>query len=79
LHARYIGELLKGDFRDETREGVIALVERTRAEHDVEGVILGGTELPLLLRDTSFAVPALDTTAVHVRAIVRRLRDPVPM
>jgi aspartate/glutamate racemase len=38
-------------------------------------VILGGTELPLLLHEPVIAgVPALDTTELHVAAIVKRLR-----
>jgi aspartate/glutamate racemase len=37
--------------------------------------VLGGTELPLLLVSPTVAeIPALDTTALHVAAIVRRLR-----
>lgn len=75
VHERYINELLKGDFRDDTREQVVALVRRLREERGIEGVILGGTELPLLLREPVIAgVPALDTTALHVSAIVKRLR-----
>jgi aspartate racemase len=75
LHARYIGELLKGEFRDDTRDGLLSLVARLRDELGADGVILGGTELPLLLRSTRVAdLPALDTTALHVDAIVRRLR-----
>jgi aspartate racemase len=75
LHERYIGELLKGDFRDETRTGAIALVDRLRRTSAVDAVILGGTELPLLLRaDTIATLPTLDTTALHVNAIVNRLR-----
>lgn len=76
LHERYVGELLKGDFRAETREGVVGLVERLRGRERVEAVILGGTELPLLLTDDAVAgLPVLDTTALHVAAIVRRLRS----
>ena len=46
-----------------------------RDDERVDGVILGGTELPLLLRSPTIAgVPALDTTALHVAAIVARLR-----
>jgi aspartate racemase len=76
LHDRYIGQLLKGVFRDDTRQGVIALVEHLRDEQRAEGVILGGTELPLLLPTATIAdVPALDTTALHVIAIVQRLRQ----
>ena len=75
LHERYVGELLAGRFHDETRQRVTALVATLRTEHSVDGVILGGTELPLLLGESEVAgVPALDTTALHVSAIVRRLR-----
>ena len=75
LHERYIGELLKGDFRDQTRAGVSALIARMRDASGVDAVILGGTELPLLLRTpVSDGLPALDTTALHVAAIVDRLR-----
>ena len=76
VHERYIGELLKGDFRDPTRLGFVTLVERMRRDAGIDGVILGGTELPLLLRSPEVAgLPALDTTALHVAAIVRRLLE----
>lgn len=76
VHERYVGELLKGDFRDETRRQVVALVDRLRVEEGVDGVILGGTELPLLLPGPEIAgLPALDTTALHVTAIVAHLRQ----
>jgi aspartate racemase len=75
VHACYVGELLKGDFRDGTRQRFISLIDRMRDEHRVDGVILGGTELPLLLRTETIAdLPMLDTTALHVEAIVARLR-----
>ena len=77
IHARYVGELLKGQFRDETRQEITAFVERLRAEEHIDGVVLGGTELPLLLQGADVAgVPVLDTTALHVAAIVERLRQP---
>ena len=76
IHARYVGELLGGIFRDETRAEFTALVARLRVEHELDGVILGGTELPLLLEAPELAgLPALDTTALHVAAIVRRMRE----
>jgi aspartate racemase len=75
IHDRYVGQLLKGDFRDETRDGVISVVRRLRQEQDIDGVILGGTELTLLLSAPVVAdLPALDTTALHVAAIVKGLR-----
>jgi aspartate racemase len=77
-HEHYVGQLLKGDFRDSTRDGFISLITKLRDEDGIDGVILGGTELTLLLSDPDVAgVPALDTTALHVRAIVERLRKTV--
>lgn len=78
VHERYIGELLKGDFREDTRRQFVSLIERLRDEHDVDGVILGGTELPLLLPEPTIAgLPALDTTALHVSALIERLASPL--
>lgn len=76
VHERYVGELLKGDFREETRSGIVSRVARLRDGRGIDGVVLGGTELPLLLSAPTVAeLPALDTTALHVAAIVRRLRE----
>lgn len=75
IHDAYVNELLKGDFREATRERFTSFVADRRRDDGIEGVILGGTELPLLLPGEEVAgVPALDTTALHVAAIVRRLR-----
>jgi aspartate racemase len=75
MHDRYVGQLLKGDFRDETREEVIGLVARLRDQLHIDGVVLGGTELPLLLQAPMIGgLPVLDTTALHVDALVARLR-----
>ncbi len=75
IHDRYIGQLLKGEFRDEMRDGVTSVIRRLRKEENIDGVILGGTELTLLLSGPVVAdIPALDTTALHVDAIVDRLR-----
>jgi aspartate/glutamate racemase len=39
----------------------------------VEAILLAGTELPLLLRDCSSQIEFLDTTVIHVEAIVDEL------
>jgi len=71
IHDKYMNELVRGTFSDATRRWFVALIERMRAEHGIDGAILAGTELPLLLRgETIEGVPLLDTTAVHVDAIV---------
>jgi aspartate racemase len=75
IHERYLGELLAGAFKSNTRDAFTDLVLRLRDQKGIDGVVLGGTELPLLLRgDTIAGLPALDTTGLHVEAIVGRLR-----
>jgi aspartate racemase len=76
VHARYMDELVKGVFRPETRGEVMGVVSRLQARDGVEAVVLAGTELPLLLREAASPVPLLDTTQLHVAAIVDRLLRP---
>ena len=44
-------------------------------EDGIEALVLAGTELPLLLRNSDAGVPFLDTTLIHVEAIVGELLD----
>ena len=74
IHEIYMNELLKGLFLPETRERLLKIAERLKNEERIEGLILGGTELPLILRDAdSLGIPLLDTTQIHVSAIVTEL------
>jgi aspartate racemase len=74
IHDKYIGELINGIFIPETRDGLLAIVERMKVRDGIEGLILGGTELPLILRADEYAgVLFLDTTKLHADAIVSRL------
>jgi aspartate racemase len=80
LHDRYLGELLNGVFLDETRDGVLALVAELAERNGIEAVVLAGTEIPLLVRaDTIAGLPVLDTTKLHVQAIVSRLEQGVEL
>src|SRR6266853_833457 len=51
IHDKYLNELVPGNFLSETREGLLAIVDRMQAKTDIDGVILAGTELPLILHD----------------------------
>ena len=75
VHEKYFAELVEARFLDETRAGFLAVIARLAVE-GIDAVILGGTELPLLLRDAESAVPMLDTTAIHVDAAIERLLEP---
>jgi aspartate racemase len=72
-HDHYLGELTKNIFRDETRAGFIAVIERLRKRTGMDGLIYGGTELPLLMRNAPpIGIPTYDTTQIHVEAVLDR-------
>jgi aspartate racemase len=74
IHEKYMQELLNNLFLPETRQRLLAIVERMKAEDNIGALILGGTELPLILRDTEDqGIPFLDTTKIHVERIVAEL------
>ena len=71
IHDKYMTELVQGTLRPETRDGLLAIVAQVKSREDIDAVILGGTELPLILRDsTASGIPLIDTTVVHAKAIV---------
>jgi aspartate racemase len=74
IHKKYIGELLSNQFLPETRKEILGIAHRMKDEDGVEALILAGTELPLLLRESGDkGVEFLDTTVIHVEAIVDAL------
>jgi aspartate racemase len=73
IHGRYMNELLRGVFLPETRDGIGAIITAMISRHQLDGIVLAGTELPLLLREVAIDVPLLDTTIIHVRAAVDQI------
>jgi aspartate racemase len=73
IHTKYIGELLNNKFLPETRAAILRIADRMKAEDAIEALVLAGTELPLLLRNSGSAIEFLDTTVNHVEAIVDEL------
>lgn len=73
VHQKYMRELIHDNFRPETREAFVAIIKRLEQD-GAEGVLLAGTELPLLLRDAvDSGIPLLDTTRIHVARAVKEL------
>jgi aspartate racemase len=74
IHDIYLGELLKDVFSPETRARVLAIAGDMQARHGIEAVILGGTEIPLLLRAGEHnGILLLDTTRIHVDRLIEEM------
>ena len=71
IHEKYMGELFVGAILDETRAALVDIVEAMKQRDNVDGLILGGTELSLILREpTAAGLPVLDTTQIHVETAI---------
>jgi aspartate racemase len=77
IHASIFSELTKGVFTDATRARYVAIIE-TLVARGARGVILGCSEIPLLLREGDCAVPTFDTTLLHASAAVDFALDGLP-
>ena len=76
IHEKYMSEFVNGIIRDETKSRLLQILGSLKEGRDIEGLILGGTELPLILQDTDDPdILFLDTTRIHVEAVVDRLID----
>ena len=70
IQDKIVRELEHGLVLDETRDGFAAIIRRLRDEGGAEHVVLGCTELPLLLGDETSPLPCLDPVEVHTHAVV---------
>jgi len=67
----YMEELVRGRFMPETKSRLLTIANRMYAEGQIDGLILGGTELPQILRTSDFEdVELLNTTKIHVERIL---------
>lgn len=74
IHEKYMVELLNNIIRPDTRDRLLAIVESMKHRDGIEALILGGTELPLILRNPgSTGIAFLDTTQIHARAAAQLL------
>lgn len=63
-------ELTVGSFRSETRSGLLGIVRNMIDRHAIEGLVLGCTELPLILDRDEFGITFFDTTRIHAERAI---------
>lgn len=63
-------ELCRGEIHSKSRQLFLSIIQKYQKAEDVEAVILGCTEIPLLIQQEAVAIPVLDTTCLHALAAV---------
>lgn len=69
IHEVIYGELVHGKFTDASREGYKKIIQNL-AKQGAEGVILGCTEIPLLIKPADVTIPTFNTTKIHAEQAV---------
>lgn len=70
-------EMSKGNFLPETKAAYLKIIGKL-LERGAEGIILGCTEIPILIKQEDCPVPVFDTTLIHATAAVRFARKDLP-
>lgn len=70
IQYKLMTEIELGQFLDETRDGLLKIIKRMIMDNSIEGVILGCTELPLILTKSEFGIPFFNTSKIHVESII---------
>ena len=73
VNQKISSELEHGVVKKETLEAFQGIISRMRAEEAIEAVVLGCTELPLLLNNEVSPVPYLDTMKIHIQDLIREI------
>jgi aspartate racemase len=68
---KLFSEIELGIFKDDTRDLLIDIIQKMVDEQQIDSIILGCTEFPLILTETNYCgIPVLNTTQIHVNEIV---------
>jgi aspartate racemase len=75
INEKLFTEIELGIFKDETRDLLIRIIEKMVRTRHIDGLILGCTEFPLILTEENYVgIPMLNTTQLHIDAIVKYCR-----
>ena len=67
---RIFDELERGIVKDSTLHEFNEIIEKMKIEYGIEAVILGCTELPLLLNNDNCSLPCLDSVEIHIHKLI---------
>ena len=76
IHDKYVNEIMHNRVSAETKAQLLKMIQRNIRTKKIEGLILGGTELPLAIGQSDFQnLQIFNTTRIHVNSIVNRIKE----
>jgi aspartate racemase len=74
IHNIIYNELVRGIIKDDSRQKYIKIIDKL-VDKGAEGVVLGCTEIPLLIKQKDVSISIFNTTEIHSKAAVRYAID----
>jgi aspartate racemase len=73
INQKLFSEIELGIFKDETKKLLIDIIGKMVKQQQIDSIILGCTEFPLVLTEPEYCgIPVLNTTQIHVKEIVKK-------
>lgn len=73
IHRKIVEELENGIVRQKTKLKFLEIIDRMSEQEQLEGIILGCTEFPMIIKQEDATLPQLNTTEIHVHKIVETM------
>jgi aspartate racemase len=69
IHSIIYNELVRGFIKEESKQKYLNIINKMK-NYGITGVVLGCTEIPLLIKQADLDIEVFDTTAIHSSAAV---------
>ena len=73
IHQKIVTELENGIVKPDTKSAFLKIVQMMMSKDNIDGLVLGCTELPLLLHSNDVEVSVLDIAQIHIDALVDKM------
>ncbi len=73
IHQKLFSEIELGIVKKETKYGLLSIIDRMVEEEFIDSLILGCTELPLILMEGDSSIPYFNTAEIHINSIIDRI------
>ena len=68
-------ERVHGTINESTVKGFVNIIEEMKNKYGIEAIILGCTEIPLIINDDNSPVPVLNATEIHINKLIKMAMD----
>lgn len=73
MHGKIVTELENGIVKEDTKQKFQEIIQNLVDQHQIQGIILGCTELPMIIKPEDLSISELNTTELHIERIVEMM------